>query len=170
MDWKWNPWEPEGMTVNSRRMMGAAKHLAMRDDFLKYADRPQKKIKSYNESYSEYIKEKSAVLLASKTANKDTSPFDDDWLANDWKRVTDITLLPFASVGAEKQVRKYGHFIYGSAEAYFFLAVPGRHTEEEWPDRGQSGFLLWQSIKNSKEFGYWCAVIDWKMGIITEFP
>ena len=169
MDWKWNPWEPDSMKGNPRQMRGTESRPIIRDDLVRSAVRPQKKIKSYNDSYSEYVKEKSALLLAS-VGSTSTSPFDDAWLANNWKRITDITLLPIASVGAEKQVRKYGHFIYGSAEDHFYLAVPGRHTEEEWPDRGQSGFLLWQPIKNSKEYGYWCAVIDWKMGIITEFP
>jgi hypothetical protein len=130
----------------------------------------RQRTKVYNDSYSEYIKEKSALLLASSAGHQNILPFDDVWLADSWKRVTDETLMPIASVGAEKQVKKYGHFIYGSAGEHFYLAVPGRHVEGEWPDRGQSGFLLWQSIKKSKEYGYWCAVIDWKMGIIIEFP
>jgi hypothetical protein len=158
----------EGTAVSHRRQMGMIPKQNNRESLLNTAPKQQERIKNYNHSYSEYIKEKAALLLAGTVANVYISPFDDAWLADNWKRVADVTLLPVASVGAERQIKKYGHFIYGFAGEHFYLAVPGRHTEEEWPDRGQSGFMLWQSIKNSKEYGYWCAVIDWKMGIITE--
>lgn len=168
MDRKWDPWAQMGMSVASRGNKENVSQSVVRDDFMKTAEPIKQKVKSYNSSYSEYIKEKAALLLASAHENINISPFDDVWMTDNWKRVTDITLLPVASVGAEIQVRKYGHFIYGHKGEHLYLAVPGKHTENEWPDRGQSGFMMWQPIRNSGEYGYWCAVIAWKMGIITE--
>jgi hypothetical protein len=110
--------------------------------------------------------EKFAALQAASTEFTVISPFDDVWLADNWKRVTDSGKLPAASIGAEAQLKKYGHFIFGSTEAHFYLGVPGRHTEEEWPDRGRSGFMLWQSIRGSGEYGYWVMVIDRRTGDI----
>ncbi len=125
-------------------------------------------VKSYNSHYNEYIRQKTAELLDNSERNLLTSPFGDVWLAKDWRRVKDAVELPIASCGAQRQVKRYGHFIYAAAGKYFFLGIPGRHTEEDWPDRGASGFMMWQPIRDSKEYGYWCMVIDWKSGIITE--
>lgn len=125
-------------------------------------------VKTYNTYYNEYISHKTADLMATFSDFTDISPFGDEWLADNWKCVTDVMKLPVASVGAEQQIRKYGHFIFGTTEKHFYLAVPGRHIEEEWPDRGKSGFVMWQSIRGSEEYGYWCMVIDCKTGIITE--
>ena len=123
--------------------------------------------RTFNSYYSEYILDKFTALEARNVEFTIVSPFDDAWLTDNWKRVTDLMKLPIASVGAEIQSQKYGHFIYGSAEEHFYLAVPGRHTEEEWPDRGCSGFMLWQSIRGSDEYGYWAMVIDRRTGIIS---
>lgn len=125
-------------------------------------------LKAYNGYYSEYIKEKVGELIAAGNNLDDISPFDDEWLAIRWKRVNELLKLPVASAGAQTQIRKYGHFIFGTSEKHFYLAVPGRHIEEEWPDRGRSGFMMWQSIRGSGEYGYWCMVIDRKTGVITE--
>lgn len=151
--------------------------VSQRDDPLKaekhnskILDRKQNKVKIYNDYYSEYIIQKTAELLTSGNRHQDTSPFDDEWLVRQWKRVIDVAKLPVASIGAEKQVAKYGHFIYGINDNYFYLGVPGRHIDEEWPEKGKSGFLLWQSIRKTSEYGYWVMVIDCKMGIITEIP
>jgi len=122
----------------------------------------------YNGYYSTYIRQKTGDLMNNTGAFEDISPFDDEWLADNWKRVTDPAKFPASSVGAEQQIRKYGHFIFAAEEDHFYLAVPGRHTEEDWPDRGKSGFVMWQSIRGSDEYGYWAMVIDCKTGIITE--
>ena len=124
--------------------------------------------KIYNSYYNEYIRQKVAALMAEAGNFTDISPFDDAWLAPGWKRIPDLSLLPVASAGAEQQTRKYGHFIFGYDETFFYLGVPGRHNTDEWPDTGKSGFMMWQSIRGSDEYGYWAMVIDWKTGIITE--
>ncbi len=129
---------------------------------------PDLNIKIYNNYYSQYILEKVAVLETSAVEFAPTAPFDDAWLVDSWRRVADTALIPIASTGAERQIRKYGHFIFGLTEKHFYLAVPGKHIEEEWPDRGKSGFMMWQPIRNTEEYGYWCMVIDRKTGIITE--
>lgn len=168
--------------------MGRPMQMVMKGDLLKMqsdskVEQKQKKVpkprsvisnrrqdRSYNHYYSKYILAKIDDLKRRTPSSADISPFNDAWLAPGWKRVTDCSRLPVASVGAEQQIRKYGHFIYGSNGEYFYLGVPGRHTEDEWPDRGGSGFLLWQSIRGSEEYGYWTMVIDCKTGIITEIP
>lgn len=123
-------------------------------------------IRNFNTYYSEYILEKTAALADCAAGITLISPFDDVWLADNWRRETDLMKLPIASVGAEKQIIKYGHFIFASAEDNFYVAVPGRHTDEDWPDRGRSGFMLWQSIRGSGEYGYWAIVIDRKTGAV----
>ena len=124
--------------------------------------------KIYNSYYNEYIRQKVAALMAGADNFAKISPFNDAWLASGWKRISDLSLLPVASAGAEQQIGKYGHFIFGHDEKFFYLGVPGRHNAEEWPDAGKSGFMMWQSIRGSDEYGYWAMVIDWKTGIITE--
>ena len=126
--------------------------------------------RTYNGYYSEYILNKMADLIVESSTQTHISPFNDVWLADNWRRITDTSKLPIASAGAERQIKKYGHFIYGVAEEHFYLGVPGRHNEDEWPDRGRSGFVLWQSIRCSEEYGYWTMVIELKTGIITEIP
>lgn len=126
--------------------------------------------RTYNGYYSEYILYKTAELMAESSAQTNISPFGDVWLVDNWRRITAASKLPIASAGAERQIKKYGHFIYGVAEGHFYLGVPGRHDEEEWPDRGRSGFVMWQSIRGSEEYGYWTMVIELKTGIITEIP
>ena len=124
--------------------------------------------KQFNDYYKEYIRLKTAELLDTAADFMEILPFDDVWLADRWLRVTDAGKLPVASAGAEEQLRRYGHFIFAHRDNLFLLAVPGKHTEEEWPDRGASGFCMWQPIRKSREYGYWCMVIDRKSGIITE--
>lgn len=124
--------------------------------------------KEYNSYYSEFIRDMIEGMIGQSRGYMDISPFGDVWLADNWRRATDVMELPVASVGAREQCVKYGHFIFAYDETRFLLAVPGRHTEEEWPDRGASGFLMWQSIRGSGEYGYWCMVIERNTGIITE--
>jgi hypothetical protein len=127
---------------------------------------PRRKI--YNAYYNEYVRQKVAHLIEAEGCCDDISPFNDQWLAEAWKRVADIEMFPVASIGAEKQIRKYGHFLYGMNGNVLYLAVPGRNNGNEWPDRGRSGFVLWQPIRGSDEYGYWCMVIESKTGVITE--
>lgn len=122
----------------------------------------------YTLHYREYIKEKSAALIKARNRFTDISPFSGEWLADNWKRVTEVLKLPVASAGAETQTEHYGHFIFTYTEEHLYLGVPGRHVEEDWPDRGKSGFVMWQPIRGSEEYGYWCMVIDIKTGFITE--
>ena len=144
--------------------MGKPLKPILKGDMLK----PKVKHRVYNDYYAQYILEKITDLEGLQDTLKNISPFDDKWLVDNWKRVTDVTLLPVASTGAERQIQEYSHFIFGFTEEHFYLAVPGRHTQEEWPDRGKSGFVMWQSIRSSAEYGYWCMVIGRKTGIITE--
>lgn len=157
-------------------VMGRPVRTVLKGDLLDSGKSPErtgsKKVQHsnqrYNDYYKDFIMQKMSVLVEGAGNYTRISPFDDAWLVDNWRRTADITLLPIASVGAEMQIRKYGHFIFGFTEKHFYLGVPGRHTDEEWPDRGESGFLLWQSIKKSAEYGYWAMVIDRKTGIITE--
>lgn len=129
-----------------------------------------KEKKDYNAFYRQYILEKIEELEQQRADFVDISPFDDAWITDNWKRVKNLSCLPIASVGAEKQIKRYGHFIYGATREHFYIGVPGRHNKDEWPDRGVSGFLLWQAIRTCDEYGYWAMVIERKTGIITEIP
>ncbi len=144
--------------------MGKPLKPVLKGDYIK----PPATAKNFNEYYREYILEKILLLKSDGKDTKDVSPFDDEWLVPRWKRITDVMKLPLASTGAEMQILKYGHFLYGTNDELLFLAVPGRKNREEQPDGGKSGFLVWKPIRGSEEYGYWVAVIDCKTGIITE--
>lgn len=130
--------------------------------------RAAKERKSYNRYYREYLRQTCQELISGEKEYVRVSPFAGPWLADNWRRVTDPSELPVASRGATRQVLKYDHFIFGYTGSWMLVGVPGKHSEEDWPDRGRSGFVLWQPVKGSKEYGYWCLVIDYKAGIITE--
>ena len=128
---------------------------------------PMQKRREFNNYYNEYIRQKTSALMAADNWPQ-VKPFEEPWLAEPWMRVTEMEKFPVASAGAQRQISQYGHFIFTAKDSTFYLAVPGRHTDDEWPDRGASGFLMWQPIRNSQEYGYWCMVIDTKTGSITD--
>ena len=126
----------------------------------------QRSTGDYCDYYREYVYASVSELIAAAQSYTEIEPFGRQWLADRWWRCAEIIKLPVASIGARSQIEKYGHFIFAFNDEHFLLGVPGRHNDDEWPDRGRSGFLMWQSIKGSDEFGYWCMVIRRETGSI----
>lgn len=124
---------------------------------------------SYNEFYAIYLREKAAGLISGKEGFRVMEPFDESWLADKWYRVDEIARFPVASVGAERQISTYGHYIFAFNDEYLLLGVPGKNEDDDQPDNGASGFALWHAVKGSAIYGYWLVLVHLKTGKITDF-
>ncbi len=138
--------------------------------------------KTYNGYYMFYIKEKVSQLIRSKDRCIEIVPFDENWLGSKWYRVDSKTaesvdgrkggawqMFPAASCGAQQQIEVYGHFIFAYNDEYCFVGVPGTHTKEDHPESGDSGFTLWNRIRDSEKYGYWLMLIRRETGDIVDF-
>lgn len=123
--------------------------------------------KTFNSYYLDYLQQSTEVLIAKGWELAETMPFEDK---TPWRRNSSVRDFPVASKGAQKQVEKYGHFIFTFDRNNCVLGVPGKQNDVDQPDGGASGFRYWKPIKNSDEYGYWLVQIQRKTGIITEFP
>ena len=90
--------------------------------------------------------------------------------------------FPMVSPGAQYMISRYRHFIFGNGEDYYFIGVPGRFLENEQPEQGASGFVLWQPIMGAENYradregasladrqvayGYWIAAVRKDSGSI----
>lgn len=141
----------------------------------KYEAKSLQEQRSYNDYYNIYVQQMIDNLIKKKDRFMKTIPFNEVWIADNWRRVSTTSSessethgrLPIASNGAEHQMEKYGHFIFAFNDEYLLLGVPGTHSEEEQPDQGESGFVLWQPIRDSDYYGYWLMRIQRETGLIV---
>lgn len=139
---------------------------------------------NYNRFYNDYLKD-----ICNKTAKLAEfydviSPFSIDKTGARWKRMANVKNLPMVSPGAMWGATKYRHYIFGENEQNYYLGIPGRFLNEEQPEGGRSGFVLWQPIvgaeglEATKEecslesrmtaYGYWITAIEKSNGDIVE--
>lgn len=131
--------------------------------------------KTYNGYYNTYVRQMTDDLVKHKDRFLKTVPFNETWIADNWRRVELVSsgttnvleLFPVVSRTAKQQIDRYGHFIFAFNDEYFLLGIPGTHNEEDQPDQGESGFVLWQPIKDSDYYGYWLMMIQRTNGLIT---
>ncbi|QIB68118.1 hypothetical protein Ami103574_01795 [Aminipila butyrica] len=143
-----------------------------------------KKRANYNQFYNQYVKE--ACEKTAKTAELAdlVYPFSKDKTGARWRRVANVKHLPLVSPGAMWGATKYRHYILGEDANMYYLGIPGRFIQEEQPEGGQSGFVLWQPIAGAEgleatkadcsmenrmtAYGYWITAIDKDTGDIVE--
>lgn len=142
--------------------------------------------KNYNSFYNKVLLERCIELAKKQDDYADIVPFAEDPTKASWKKITEIETFPMVAPGAHGPISKYGHFLWGYNDQYYFLAVPGRFLPEEQPDEGQGGFVFWQPIlgmekeadnktlsveeKRKNIYGYWIATINRYNGHIEEIP
>ncbi|NLP29590.1 MAG: hypothetical protein GX363_00480 [Clostridiales bacterium] len=131
----------------------------------------------YNSFYNEYLVRYCIHTCDAASEYDDVTPFENDRTNARWKRIRDVSSLPLVSPGAHFFAGQYKHYLFGAkpdpegrAEE-FYIAIPGRFTQEEQPDGGKSGFVYWQPMMGAPEdkgsYGYWIVAID-KNGDILE--
>ena len=142
--------------------------------------------KNYNAFYNRVVLEKCIELAKEQDAFADIVPFAEGLLKASWKKLTDGKEFPMVAPGADDLIAKYGHFLWGYNDNYYFLAVPGRFLPEEKPDDGKSGFVFWLPIlgmekdaedksvpveeRRKNVYGYWIAAVNRYNGHIEEIP
>lgn len=172
-------------TVNSRESL----HPVLKGSFSLHAE-PRTDSKSlprnYNAFYNRVVLERCIELAKDQEQYADIVPFANDPTKASWKKITDVKRFPIVAPGADEPIRKYGHFLWGYNDNYYFLASPGRFFPEEQPDEGKSGFVFWQPILGMEKeaddksipieerrkniYGYWIATINRYNGHIEEIP
>jgi len=142
--------------------------------------------KNYNAFYNKILLEKCIALAKMQDSFDDIVPFAEGNINASWKKITDAKTFPMVAPGASGPIEKYGHFLWGYNDDYYFLAVPGRFLSEEKPDDGKSGFVFWLPILGMEKqaedksipveerrrnvYGYWIASINRYNGHIEEIP
>lgn len=145
----------------------------------------KKKPESYNNYYNHYVLQCCEAIEHKKELYDRLIPFKEDRTGADWRRIVNLGKFPLVSPGAQYTMSRYRHFIFGLSEDYYFVGVPGRYLENEQPDGGNSGFVLWQpimgaecycadaegaSLKNRQvAYGYWIAAVNRSNGSIEQF-
>ena len=140
---------------------------------------------AYNNYYNEYILQCCKALENKKELYDQIVPFKDDATGAEWKRVVNLGKFPVISPGSQYTLSRYRHFIFGMTDDYYFVGVPGRYLDNEQPEAGKSGFVLWQPIVGAEGFkadvegaslkdrqvayGYWIAAINKNSGSIEDF-
>ena len=171
-------------TVNCKEAL----HPVLSGEFHLEAPEPheKKKPEDYSPFYNRYILENCIALAKIQSDFADIFPFKQDLTAAVWKKIADCSRFPMIAPGAEKPMKKYGHFLFGWQDSHYFLGIPGRFFPEEQPDGGKSGFVFWQPIAGMEEesddktvpleerrkniYGYWIAAINRYNGHIEEIP
>lgn len=142
---------------------------------------------NYNSFYNEYLLRFCDFTCKSANLYEDIFPFEKDKTNARWKRIQNISSLPLVSPGAHLFASQYKHFLFGArpdsegVASHYYFAVPGRFIQEEQPDGGRSGFVLWQPFANGSAqtqagndensnygYGYWIVAIDALTGDIIE--
>ncbi|QAT41854.1 hypothetical protein [Aminipila luticellarii] len=147
-------------------------------------DFAKKQRTTYNYFYNQYVKD-----LCEKTAKAAELydlilPFSRDRTGAKWKRIANIKNLPLVSPGAMWGASKYRHYIFGEDQKLYYVGIPGRFLNEEQPEGGKSGFVLWQPIVGAENleatkaecslenrmiaYGYWITAIDRETGDIID--
>ncbi len=139
---------------------------------------------SFNDFYDQHILKCCQAIEHKKELYDKTIPFREDRTGADWRRVVNLGKFPVISPGAQYMIARYRHFIFGTDETYYYIGVPGRYLENEQPDEGKSGFVLWQPIVGAEvyhadekdaplsdrqvAYGYWIAAIRQENGRIED--
>lgn len=140
---------------------------------------------NYNSFYNEYLLRFCDFTCKSADSYEDIFPFEKDLTKARWKRIQNVSSFPLVSPGAHLFATQYRHFLFGArpdsqgVASHYFFAVPGRFIQEEQPDGGRSGFVLWQPLANDSQtgtvdenpnsgYGYWIVAIDALTGDIIE--
>lgn len=155
------------------------------EEALKTTENPKRKLtKSYNTYYNEYLVEMCQKTAKAAEFYESIAPFSEDRTQARWKRVANVNNMPIVSPGALWGASKYRHYIFGEGSDRYYFGIPGRFLNEEQPEGGRSGFVLWQPILGAESlgatkaecslenkmtaYGYWIAVIDKETGNILE--
>ena len=171
-------------TVNAKEAL----HPVLKGNFSMPKDSLQSRPspKDYSPFYNRFVLQNCISIAKEEYKFEDIIPFEKELSGCKWKKITNISLFPIVSPGAEPPMKKYGHFLFGFNEGYYFLAVPGRFFPQEQPDSGKSGFVFWLPIlgmeKESQKsnlsideqrkniYGYWIAAVNRYNGHIEEIP
>lgn len=139
---------------------------------------------NYNQFYNEYVKEVCEKTAKASELYEHILPFSKDKTGARWKRIANIKNIPLVSPGAMWGASKYRHYIFGEDSSLYYLGIPGRFLNEEQPEGGKSGFVLWQPIVGAESleatkadcslenkmtaYGYWITAIDKDTGDIVD--
>lgn len=148
------------------------------------ADITKKKKNTYNKYYNQYLKEVCGKTAKAAELYDSIVPFTKDKTGAQWKRIANVNNLPLVSPGATWGATKYRHYIFGESVDVYYLGIPGRFINEEQPEGGKSGFVLWQPIVGAESlgatkadcslenkmtaYGYWITAIDKETGDIID--
>lgn len=140
--------------------------------------------KTYNDYYADFLKERCSKLLQTAENIDEINPFTEDKTHGQWKKMTGSNGFPIVSSGAQKNISRYGHYLFGHHDELYFFAVPGRFIDEECPENGRSGFALWQPIRGAEAldatkedcpletrmaaYGYWILAVRKDTGEIVD--
>lgn len=144
----------------------------------------RKPVRKYNNYYNEYLMEVCQRTAKASEFYEYITPFSEDQTRARWKRIANVQNLPIVSPGALWGASKYRHYIFGEGSDKYFFGIPGRFLNEEQPEGGRSGFVLWQPIMGAESldatkedcslenrmtaYGYWIAAIDKSSGDIVD--
>jgi len=139
---------------------------------------------SYNKFYNQYVKEICEKTAKASELYEVVLPFSKDKTGASWKRIANVKNLPVVSPGAMWGASKYRHYIFGEDTDLYYIGIPGRFLNEEQPEGGKSGFVLWQPILGAESleatkadcslenrmtaYGYWITAIDKETGDIID--
>lgn len=137
---------------------------------------------SYSGYYNQYVLQCCQAIEERAEIYDRMIPFKMDKTQAQWRRVVNLGKFPMVSPGAQYMISRYRHFIFGNGEDYYFIGVPGRFLENEQPEQGASGFVLWQPIMGAENYhadregasladrqmayGYWIAAVRKDSGSI----
>lgn len=134
--------------------------------------------KTYNYFYNRQLRRSCEHMCQIVGYYEEISPFETDHLNGKWRKIQNVQSIPILSPGASYFAGRYKHYLFGAKEGpdgratLYYIAIPGRFSEQERPDNGESGFTYWQSIRGAKDetgaYGYWIAAIDPMTGDIID--
>ena len=140
--------------------------------------------KTYNNYYAEFLREHCQRLAEACEKIDEIKPFAEDRTTTQWKKMSGLNGFPIVSPGAQKNASRYGHYLFGHHDEMYYFAVPGRFIDEEYPDKGKSGFCMWQPIRGAETleankegcpletrmaaYGYWILAVRKDTGEIVD--
>lgn len=143
-----------------------------------------KTVHTYDSYYNQYVLQ-CCIAIENKLEMYDRIiPFKEDKTQAQWRRIVNLGKFPLVSPGGQYMISRYRHFIFGIGETHYFIGVPGRFLTHEQPEKGASGFVLWQPIMGAEgyeadredallsdrqvAYGYWIAAVHKKTGSVEE--
>lgn len=172
-------------TVGTRGEWGRNEgEKSSREDLIPSKEKIKSEKVSYNKFYNEYLREICEKTAKAAELYDTVAPFSRDKTEAKWKRIANIKNLPIVSPGALWGASKYRHYIFGEDARMYYLGIPGRFLNEEQPEGGRSGFVLWQPIIGAEvleatkaecslenrmtAYGYWITAIEKATGDIVD--